>query len=150
MYIDTSAIKPGFAVRGLHHYFHAWHQHNETFDSLSVISSWVGNLAQGDRVERVSVRFVSRDYFNVLSLHPVLGRTFTQEEDMEGGPSAMLLSYALWERSFGKDPESSRRTVSLDGERASQWLVSCHPKAPSRRQGRVATNACDAGKRAGR
>jgi predicted permease len=59
--------------------------------------------------------------FSVLGVEPVLGRSFTPEEQVPGGDSRVtLISYGLWQRSFGADPEIVGRTITLDGE---GWTV---------------------------
>jgi putative ABC transport system permease protein len=59
---------------------------------------------------------VTRDFFDVVGVRPLLGRTFTATEASQPGkpasrraPSAILLGYDLWQREFGGDPASSAR-----------------------------------------
>jgi len=59
--------------------------------------------------------------FSVLGVKPVLGRTFTADEEAPGGDSRVaVLSNGLWQRSFGADPEIVGRTITLDGD---GWTV---------------------------
>jgi putative ABC transport system permease protein len=60
------------------------------------------------------IRRVTRGYFELLGATPLLGRTFRPEEDRPGGPTAILLSYELWQRRFGGDPGVIGRTTELD------------------------------------
>ena len=48
---------------------------------------------------------VSCDYFRLLGVQPVRGRSFTAEECQAGGPGALVLSDELWRRLFGADPD---------------------------------------------
>ena len=53
---------------------------------------------------------INRDYLKALSLQPLRGRFFTEEEEREGAPVA-LLTEAAWRTSFGADPGILGRTV---------------------------------------
>jgi putative ABC transport system permease protein len=96
--------------------FHAWREHNRTFETMSVCASWIGNLAVKDTVERVSICLATHDIFDVLGVQPVLGRRFTVQEDRPGAPKVVLLSFGLWERLFAEDPTVLGRTLSLDDD----------------------------------
>ncbi len=74
------------------------------------------SLTGGDGTEVVYGEFLSADYFSVLGLRPVVGRTFTAEEDEPGasGPVAMI-SYDTWQRRYGGDPAIVGSTVRLNG-----------------------------------
>jgi putative ABC transport system permease protein len=58
---------------------------------------------------------VSRDFFRVLGVRPVLGRGFVAEEQQEGGSPAAVVSHAFWERYLGADPNFSERVLRIDG-----------------------------------
>ena len=61
-------------------------------------------------------RHASADFFRHLGVRPVLGRTFTAEDDTPtcNNPGAVI-SHAFWQREFGGEPAALGRTVSLDG-----------------------------------
>ena len=61
------------------------------------------NLRAGSHVEYVQDGRISAHYFDVLGLHPLIGRNFTAEEDRSGGPNAAILSYRLWRDVFAAD-----------------------------------------------
>jgi putative ABC transport system permease protein len=56
----------------------------------------------------------SASIFPMLGLKPLLGRTFTEEEDIAGA-KVVVLSYDLWRGTFGDDPNAIGRTIELDG-----------------------------------
>lgn len=58
---------------------------------------------------------VSWDLPRVLGMTLPLGRSFTQDEDVPGGPDVAVLSHGLWEETFGADPSILGRTIQLDG-----------------------------------
>jgi predicted permease len=60
------------------------------------------------RVERLTASM-----FPVLGVDPVLGRTFTQQEDDTSAP-VTVISYALWQERFQGDPQALGKTIELD------------------------------------
>src|SRR5690348_11035 len=57
----------------------------------------------GSEAIRVGMTSVSRDFFQVLGVATVAGRTFTAEERQPGGPPAVVVSYRFWQQSLGGD-----------------------------------------------
>src|SRR6266699_2464550 len=90
-------------------------RNNQVFESLAGSASVGFNFSTGTQTDRVYGLRVSKDYFRVLSVVPALGRTFFAEEDQPNGPSAVILSYGLWQRRFGGDSGVIGRTILLDG-----------------------------------
>ena len=56
---------------------------------------------------------VSATFLHILGVDPVLGRGFRQEEDAAGGAPVAMISYELWQRRFGGDPQIAGRTATL-------------------------------------
>ena len=74
------------------------------------------NLSRGGESHYAEGLLVSANYFDVLGVGPILGRTFTAEEGGTACPGAgVVLSYAFWKREFGGDTGVLGRTVYLDG-----------------------------------
>jgi macrolide transport system ATP-binding/permease protein len=74
------------------------------------------NLQAGSQVQYLHAGRVSARYFDVLALHPILGRNFSEDEDRPHGPKAAILGYALWRTVFGANPEVLGQAVLLKGE----------------------------------
>ncbi len=91
-------------------------QHNTAFSSLAASTSVGFNLMTGTEADRVDGLRVSAPYFDVLGVHPLLGRTLTADEDQVGGPDAVVLSYGVWQRLLGGDPAVIGKAVRLDGQ----------------------------------
>ena len=62
------------------------------------------------------MRYVTHEFFDVFGIRPILGRSFTAEEDRPGRPNVILLSASLWKRMFDSDPTIIGHTVSLDDD----------------------------------
>ena len=53
---------------------------------------------------RVETGVVSANYFDVLGVRPLYGRTFVADDDKPGAPAVLVLTYRYWERNFDADP----------------------------------------------
>src|SRR5215472_11965005 len=75
-------------------------------------------LSVGDkgRTERAWAELVSANYFDVLQVKPVLGRTFLPEEgrDQEGGFPVAVISYRMWQNRFHGDRKVLGQTIRLN------------------------------------
>jgi predicted permease len=85
------------------------------FAAYSGISSGV-NLVSRETVTYVRQQRVSADFFRVLGVQPIAGRTFAADEDRAGGPAVTILGYELWTSACARDPGIIGRSVMLRGE----------------------------------
>ena len=92
-----------------------WRSSQRSLTDISLVRSDRFNLsARGQVPEQVIGATITGNYFDVLGVHPALGRNFTDQEDVPGGPAAVLLGDALWRRRFGADPAAVGREILLD------------------------------------
>jgi predicted permease len=96
--------------------FHAWREHNKTFECMGTFANWGANLSVDDKAERVEILNVTHDFLDVLDVRPVLGRGFTPEDDRPQGPKVVLLSFGFWKRFFGQDPTILGRSLRINNE----------------------------------
>ncbi len=73
------------------------------------------NLFTGGHVEYVQQQRVSAGFFHVFGVLPLIGREFTRQEDVDGGPAVAVLSYGLWQRVFGSGPSVIGKKVDVRG-----------------------------------
>ena len=64
--------------------------------------------------ERVSTGVVSANFFPLLGVKPMLGRSFTHEDERVGSPAVLILSHKYWQRSFGGDPSIVGRVFQMN------------------------------------
>ncbi len=86
--------------------------------SFSSIGTWVprDRTIGGDgKPERVTTAQVTASLFQTMDMRPAIGRVFTAEEDVPGGPLVIVLADALWRRRYGADPSIVGRAVEVDG-----------------------------------
>src|SRR5689334_7175063 len=64
--------------------------------------------------QRVQTGVVSDDYFDMLGVRPLLGRTFRPGEEAVGAPPVVLLSYGFWMEKLGGDPTVVGTTFTMN------------------------------------
>jgi predicted permease len=74
------------------------------------------NLLADSQVQYLHAGRISAHYFDVLAIHPIIGRNFSDTEDGLHGPKAAILSHGLWRNIFGSDPNISGKNILLKGE----------------------------------
>jgi len=96
------------------------YQHNNVFEALAAYTGGSGILSGYGDPHLINTPQVSANFFSVLGVDPVLGRTFQAGEDVPGGPKVTVLTYGLWRRTFGGDPAVVGRVLTLNDE---SWTV---------------------------
>jgi predicted permease len=94
-----------------------WRKDSKSFEHLAMSRLEARNLSgiPGREPERISVAYVTANFFNVIGLLPQLGRTFTEDEDRPGAPSLAVISDRLWERAFHRDPKILGQPMNFHG-----------------------------------
>jgi predicted permease len=95
--------------------FADWRSQNSVFEDIAAIQDRSFNLSGDGEPVRVEGEAVSASLFSLLQVHTVLGRTFSPDEDVPGGPKVVVMGYGLWVSRFGGDPQILRRSILLDG-----------------------------------
>jgi putative ABC transport system permease protein len=92
------------------------YQQNNVFEGLAAYTGGGAILSgQGDP-ESLNAPRVNAAFFNVLGVDPFLGRTFQSGEDNQNGPRVTVLTYGLWQRRFGADPNVIGRGLTINGD----------------------------------
>jgi len=95
-----------------------WKKQAHSFDQMSAafaIPEFGLNVSGAGDPERVSAALASKEFLPALGIKPIVGRNFLPEEDRPGGPPAVLISHALWQRRFHSDPAAIGRSLTVDG-----------------------------------
>lgn len=95
--------------------FLAWQRESRTIARLAAYRPWGFVLTGAGEPERLIGARVSADLFPLLGVAPLLGRTFTPEDDVFGRPRVVVVSETLWQRRLGSDPDLARRPLVLNG-----------------------------------
>jgi len=92
-----------------------WQHDNTALEHLAATHKESRNLSgiPGRDPERVSCAAVTRNFFNIIGLPPLIGRTFSEEEDKAGAPPVVVISDRLWQRAFNRDPKILGQAITL-------------------------------------
>jgi putative ABC transport system permease protein len=94
--------------------FNAYREQNRAFDALAIYNASGINLTGEGEPERLPVSNVTADFFKVLGVNPILGRTFQDGEDTAGRNDVCVISYGFWQRRFAADHNVVGRTLKLN------------------------------------
>ena len=94
--------------------FAAYRDQNRSYESIALYNNGGVNLTGDGEPERLPVTNVTADFFKVLGVNPLLGRTFVAGEDAPGKNTVCVLSHALWQRRFGGDPNVVGKKLNLN------------------------------------
>jgi putative ABC transport system permease protein len=92
------------------------YQQNNVFEGLAAYTGGRVLLSGEGEPESVGGPRVNANFFNVLGVDPILGRTFQAGEDQQNGPKVVVLSYGLWQRRFGGDTGVVGKTLRINDE----------------------------------
>src|SRR5262249_12441062 len=121
VYVNTTAPKWNLDTVGINYPdFDRWVKDQKLFEALMTFDTAQFNLSDNGGAERVRGARITRDFTKVFGVEPILGRTFTADEDRPKGPRVVILSAALWRDRFGGDRNIVGRTVRIDG---AQWTI---------------------------
>ncbi|HEY6212529.1 MAG TPA: ABC transporter permease, partial [Vicinamibacterales bacterium] len=106
--------------------FNDWRRLNRTFVDMAATRGASGSLTGDGAPEQILGRGATPNFFSVLGVRPVLGRTFDETEDRDGA-QVLVISYSLWQRRYGGDSRIVGRTVVMNDSRYE--IVGVMPRA---------------------
>src|ERR1017187_406211 len=88
------------------------------FQQLAAIGylDGISNITGGVQPEQVRSQIVSWNFFEVLGIPPLVGRSFVADDEKAIEPRVVILGHGIWKRDFGSDPGIIGRKVALDGD----------------------------------
>ena len=90
-------------------------ERQHVFSAFAAYGGRSRTLTGLDRPEQINVGIVTKDFFKVLQIAPILGRTFLPEEDVPKQNNVAIVSYGFWQRRYGGDRGVIGKTIQLDG-----------------------------------
>ncbi len=86
-----------------------------TLDNPSGYQLGSTNVSTGEHAERVNTAFVLANLFSFAPVNPLFGRLLIDEDNQADAPLVTLISYDLWERYFGAEPDIIGNQVRING-----------------------------------
>lgn len=93
-----------------------WHSQSSCFEQMAAYGFRSFTVGGTDRPEAIRAGTVAPDFFPLLRVQPMLGRTFTPDEDRPGEGHVVVLGYNFWRDHFASDRNIVDRNILLDGE----------------------------------
>jgi putative ABC transport system permease protein len=94
--------------------FFGWHEQQDVFAGLAAFNDTRNSLSGDGTPEEIVGQIATDNLFSVLGVNALLGRTFAPEDSQPGQHTVVVLSYGLWQRRFGGDPNVIGRKVILN------------------------------------
>ncbi len=114
--INSVSVNPHFVSNAFSYpNFSDYRAQNQVFSGLLAFTRTRLDFKKDDRVERVTIEYVSGNYFDVLGVRAARGRTFSPEEDRAPGTQpVVVVSDGFWRSRFGADPYLVGRAITLN------------------------------------
>ncbi|MGA2429182.1 MAG: ABC transporter permease [Candidatus Acidiferrum sp.] len=110
---------PGLNIQALNiapsTYF-IFREQNKSFIDVGVYNGDSVSITGVAEPEQVSALDVTDGTLPLLGVNPILGRTFSRQDDSAGAPLTAVLTYGYWRRKFSADPAIIGRTIIADGK----------------------------------
>jgi putative ABC transport system permease protein len=104
-----------------------WQKRSQSFDSFAAYGWTFNFLVRSDGSESMEGMVVTKDYFRVVGLKPLLGRLFLDSETGFPVKPVIILGYDLWQRKFNGDPQVVGKTVRMSRQDVPPTVVGVMP-----------------------
>jgi putative ABC transport system permease protein len=91
-----------------------WKSQTRSFEQLALYRWWSANLTGSDSPERIQGFLVTANFLDAIAVKPILGRNFLPEENQPGKDAVAVITYSLWQRRFGGDPNILNKTITIN------------------------------------
>jgi len=106
--IDTNSVSPITYLE--------WKAQAHSFEEIGAYVWDSINLTGDEQAEKAQAFAISSNFFDLLGVHPEMGRTFLPEEEQAGKDQVIILSHGLWERRYASDPHILGKKLKVDGK----------------------------------
>lgn len=94
-----------------------WKNQSQSFQDMAAHVETSFNLTGNGEPERIAARAITSNFFPLLGIQPMLGRSFTIDETKPGSDHVAILSYPIWQSRFGGDRSVLNKEIQLNGEK---------------------------------
>ena len=107
---DSTAVIPVNPVHA-----RAWAEQCPSLEHVALVRSSRGQVSAGGDPATLPGARVTHNFFELLGVEPMLGRTFLPDEEQEGRDRVVILTESLWRARFNADPAIVGRSIVMDG-----------------------------------
>jgi predicted permease len=109
-------VRPSSGARVSTGYVHDWRAGSRAFRDLAAWRDVRANLTGRGEPREVLADRATTNFFDVLGVQPLVGRTFTTGTSLAGVQPEVVLSHGFWQQQFGGDPGAVGQPLTLDAE----------------------------------
>jgi predicted permease len=91
-----------------------WQRDNRTFEAMAAYREMDFSLTGYGDPERLHGQQISAEFFPLLGIQPILGRTFRREEDQVGSAPVALIGDGFWKSKFASSPDVIGKRLTLN------------------------------------
>jgi predicted permease len=120
-----------------------YRKQNKTLEGLVEFHGMNFTLYNGDEAHRVRTGVVSAGFFDLFGVKPLLGRTFTADDDKPGAQPVLMLSYEFWKQVEHGNPDIVGKTYQMnDRPHIVIGVLPQIPQYPADRDVYMTTTSC--------
>ena len=120
-----------------------YRERNRSLSALEEYHSMTFTLFSRTGAHRVRTGVVSAGFFDMFGVRPMLGRTFTPDDERQGAPAVLMLSYEFWKEKQGADPQIVGKTFEMnDRVHTVIGVLPPIPQYPNENDVYMPTSAC--------
>ncbi len=94
--------------------YYDYREQAKVFDGLVEYHQMNFDLLNRGEPDRVDAGVVSHNFFDLLGIRPILGRSFVKSDDEHGAEAVLILSHRYWRQKFGADPAIVGRMFEMN------------------------------------
>ena len=119
---QTATSAPDEPVSGSssHVNFRDWKRQSQTIPQMALYSGGRAVISHAGEADVVRVGSVTPGFFEVFGAPPIMGRDFTDEENLPAGPRAVIISHGFWQERLGGRPDVLDQTLEISGQ---PWAI---------------------------
>ncbi|MBM3792122.1 MAG: FtsX-like permease family protein, partial [Acidobacteria bacterium] len=91
-------------------------EQTQLFEGVAAIRDNTAAITGRGEPEQIQIGNVTANFLSLLGVHPLLGRSLNEQDDLPGASPVVLISYELWLRRFGGSPKVVGSTIQLNGQ----------------------------------
>jgi len=96
--------------------YFTYREEGRTFQDVGLWTEGAASVTGLAEPERVTVLRVTDGVIPILGVAPLLGRSFSRQDDQAGSPPTVILSHGYWQSKLGGDPAAVGKRLTIDGE----------------------------------